>query len=265
MARAPFAAIPRGETSAWSGEPAGRGRRDARNARISTGSWPARPGRGSEKSTRRGSTRSVPWRRLRTRRRAAGPALALRARSVADAPDPEAAPRVLDPPLARFPQLPATQGSTAFHRVLRWRRSGSSRQPRSRQTRWTTPRWITLPGGWIWCCASTTASRAPAWPRHGLAEEIDLAEGVPAGTRLLARLPTVDDSLPAHERRFPSSTAQIFRSEARARPVRTGAAPSAAAFADPLLLTGFPLTVLGIARLTEAIETSGGRESFHAG
>ncbi|HSP95160.1 MAG TPA: hypothetical protein VLU06_11450, partial [Thermoanaerobaculia bacterium] len=38
--------------------------------------------------------------------------------------------------------------------------------------------------------------------------------------------------------------------------------PSAAAFVDPLLSTGFPLTLLGIARLAEAIETSWGRESF---
>ncbi len=31
---------------------------------------------------------------------------------------------------------------------------------------------------------------------------------------------------------------------------------------DPLLSTGFPLTLLGLLRLTEAIETSWGRESF---
>jgi FADH2 O2-dependent halogenase len=38
--------------------------------------------------------------------------------------------------------------------------------------------------------------------------------------------------------------------------------PSAAAFVDPLLSTGFPLTLLGLLRLAEAIETSWGRESF---
>ncbi len=38
--------------------------------------------------------------------------------------------------------------------------------------------------------------------------------------------------------------------------------PSAAAFVDPLLSTGIPLTLLGVARAGEALEESGGDEDF---
>ena len=38
--------------------------------------------------------------------------------------------------------------------------------------------------------------------------------------------------------------------------------PSAAAFVDPLLSTGFPLTLLGLERLGEAMRTDWGRPSF---
>jgi tetracycline 7-halogenase / FADH2 O2-dependent halogenase len=38
--------------------------------------------------------------------------------------------------------------------------------------------------------------------------------------------------------------------------------PSAAAFVDPILSTGFPLTLLGIERLVDAVERSWGRAEF---
>ena len=92
---------------------------------------------------------------------------------------------------------------------------------------------------------------------------MDLAEGAPAWERLLARLPTV-------ERQFAGARAALPFVHRANLPFRSASAagenwallPSAAAFVDPLLSTGFPLTLLGIARLAEAIETSWGRESF---
>jgi FADH2 O2-dependent halogenase len=119
-------------------------------------------------------------------------------------------------------------------------------------------------GGWIWVLrfgngvTSAGTSVTPA-----LARELRLDEGPRAWDRLLARLPTVRSQFAGARIVFPF----VYRARL---PFRSGRAagenwallPSAAAFVDPLLSTGFPLTLLGLLRLAEAIETSWGRESF---
>ena len=88
-----------------------------------------------------------------------------------------------------------------------------------------------------------------------LAERLRLPEGAPAWQRLL-------DSMPPLKKQFADAKATrpfthmprvSFRSSAIAGQ-RWAMLPSAAGFVDPLLSTGFPLTLLGVSRLAEIIE-----------
>jgi FADH2 O2-dependent halogenase len=111
-------------------------------------------------------------------------------------------------------------------------------------------------GGWIWVLrfnngiTSAGLAAAPA-----LADELRLTEGAPAWDRLLARLPSVREQFVAAKARLP------FRCTP-GLPFRTGTVagdrwallPSAAGFVDPLLSTGFPLTLLGLERLAKILE-----------
>jgi tetracycline 7-halogenase / FADH2 O2-dependent halogenase len=119
-------------------------------------------------------------------------------------------------------------------------------------------------GGWIWVLRfanGVTSAGVAATP--SLSRELRLEEGAPAWDRLLAKLPTVRSQFAEAHPVLP------FVNRGRL-PFRSGKAagenwallPSAAAFVDPLLSTGFPLTLLGLLRLSKAIETSWGRESF---
>ncbi len=119
-------------------------------------------------------------------------------------------------------------------------------------------------GGWIWVLRfanGVTSAGVAATP--ALARDMRLGEGAAAWDRLLDRLPTVRSQfaqaqplLPfVHRGRLP------FRS-GKAAGENWALLPSAAAFVDPLLSTGFPLTLLGLLRLAETIETSWGRESL---
>jgi len=114
-------------------------------------------------------------------------------------------------------------------------------------------------GGWIWVLrfeSGITSAGAALSPE--LAAEIRAEEGEPAWRRLLARLPAV-------ARQFSGSAAIRPFVHAAPLPFRTARAcgpgwtmlPSAAAFVDPLLSTGFPLTLLGIERLADALATFG--------
>jgi FADH2 O2-dependent halogenase len=116
-------------------------------------------------------------------------------------------------------------------------------------------------GGWIWVLRfSNGITSAGVAADAALARELRLEEGPPAWERLLDRLPSVREQfagaravLPfVHRPRLP------FRSEHAAGPGWI-ALPSAAAFVDPLLSTGFPLTLAGISRLGRIVEESWGR------
>jgi FADH2 O2-dependent halogenase len=121
-------------------------------------------------------------------------------------------------------------------------------------------------GGWVWVLRfnnGLTSAGVSATP--SLARELALEEGEPAWQRLLARFPTIACQ-------FEGSRAVLPFVHRPRLPYRAGAAagdhwallPSAAAFVDPLLSTGFPLTLLGVKRLAAAIESSWGRDSFRA-
>ncbi len=191
----------------------------------------------------------------------------LRARFVADASGPGGAlARTLELSAGRFPDLPAAQGLyTHFTGVRRLEEIGIF--PSAEEPPYPVDDAAVhhlFDGGWMWvlrfnnCITSAGVAAAPA-----LAEEIRLAEGAPAWDRLLARLPTVARQFAGARPALPfvHRPSLPYRS-ARAAGENWALLPSAAAFVDPLLSTGFPLTLLGVLRLAEAIETSWGREAF---
>jgi FADH2 O2-dependent halogenase len=121
-------------------------------------------------------------------------------------------------------------------------------------------------GGWIWILrfgnglVSAGVAAEPA-----LAHELGFSDGAAAWDRLLDRFPTVAaqcggarPTIPfVHRRPMP------FRAAAASGPGWV-LLPSAAAFVDPMLSTGFPLTLLGIERLAAAIRDDWGGPSFDA-
>jgi FADH2 O2-dependent halogenase len=119
-------------------------------------------------------------------------------------------------------------------------------------------------GGWIWVLRfnnGITSAGVSATPE--LAQELGLSGGEAAWRRLLTRLPSV-------ARQFEGARPVLPFVHRPGLPFRSAAAagenwallPSAAAFVDPLLSTGFPLTLLGVLRLARAIESSWGAPSF---
>jgi tetracycline 7-halogenase / FADH2 O2-dependent halogenase len=119
-------------------------------------------------------------------------------------------------------------------------------------------------GGWIWVLrfgngrvSAGVAADAP------LARELRLEEGESAWNRLLAGLPSVGEQFARAQPLLPFVYSDRL-------PFRLGEAsgpgwallPSAAAFVDPLLSTGIPLTLSGIARIGRALETHWGRQSL---
>ena len=173
-----------------------------------------------------------------------------------------------------FKDLPLTQGLyTHFTNVRRWSDLASA-APGPDRAVWTDE----LPpypvddaalhhifdGGWIWVLrfnnGLTSAGVAVTGP---LANALNLAEGKPAWDRLLQRLPSVREQFAQAEAQHPFVYAPrlSFRSKTLTGPGWV-LLPSAAGFVDPLLSTGFPLTLLGISRLAETIEHHWGTDRF---
>ena len=118
-----------------------------------------------------------------------------------------------------------------------------------------------FPGGWIWVLRfnnGITSAGAALTSQVAGAIGITRAE---AWERLLTRLPSVAEQFRRARatRPFVHAPALAFRAAEVAGP-RWALLPSAAGFIDPLLSSGFPLTLLGISglvRLLEAEEWAG--------
>jgi FADH2 O2-dependent halogenase len=117
-------------------------------------------------------------------------------------------------------------------------------------------------GGWIWVLhLNNGRTSAGAVLVDALAKELRVSEGADAWNRLLLRLPTLAgpfaNACPVepfrHAPRLSFRYAQVVGD-------RWALLPSAAGFVDPLLSTGFPLALLGIRRVAEALQT--GLETF---
>ncbi len=113
-------------------------------------------------------------------------------------------------------------------------------------------------GGWMWVLRFENGITSAGFALEGwLADEMKLDDTAGAWSRLMKRFPTVGEQFAEAEPTLP-----LIRS--RTMPYRATTAagqgwamlPSAASFVDPLFSTGFPLTLLGIERLGQILETT---------
>ena len=159
--------------------------------------------------------------------------------------------------------LPHTQGLyTHFEGVERWDRLMPSTEAPPYPPDAAALHHV-FPGGWIWMLrfnnGITSAGAALTDP---VAVGITASEGEPAWRRLLAPLPSVQEQFRGARAVLPFVHAPhlAFRSQQLCG-TRWAMLPSAAGVIDPLLSTGFPLTLLGIGRLLDLLEgTSEGSE-----
>jgi FADH2 O2-dependent halogenase len=113
-----------------------------------------------------------------------------------------------------------------------------------------------FPGGWIWVLRFNNGlTSAGAALTDGVASRIGAADGAAAWTRLLGGLPSVRDQFRDARpvRPFVHTAPLAFRCR-RVCGERWALLPSAAGIIDPLLSTGFPLTLLGLTRLLGVLE-----------
>ena len=187
----------------------------------------------------------------------AGAARTLTARFVIDASGPRGAlHRLLDLDEAPTRWLPPTEGLyTHFEGVARW---DEAVRPETGVPYPVDDAAVhqVFPGGWIWILrfnnGITSAGAAVATP---LARELRLNEGAAAWHRLLDRLPSVKAQFAIARPTLPfMHTPRVaFRSRVTCGD-HWAMLPSAAGVIDPLLSTGFPLTLLGIGRLVELLQ-----------
>jgi FADH2 O2-dependent halogenase len=116
-----------------------------------------------------------------------------------------------------------------------------------------------FPGGWIWILRfANGVTSAGAAVTDRLAAELRLGDGEPAWARLLDRLPSVREQFARAEPVFPLVHSPRLGFRVTQVAGRNWALlPSAAGVIDPLLSTGFALTLLGIERLTGALAARG--------
>ena len=172
---------------------------------------------------------------------------------------------------ARQRWLPATQGLyTHFEDVERWDRLRPQRGAESEPPPYPIDDAAVhhvFPGGWIWVLRFNNGiTSAGAALTDAAASAIGAVDGEAAWNRLLVMLPSVADQFRSARAVLPFVHAPrlSFRSS-RVAGTTWALLPSAAGVIDPLLSTGFPLTLLGIQRLLDVLErTSAGREREEA-
>lgn len=190
--------------------------------------------------------------------------LRIRARFLVDATGPRGClHRALQLPEAPLRWLPPTAGIYShFEGVGRWdginAATGAPPYPPD-----DAALHHVFPGGWIWILrfnnGLTSAGAALTSP---VAARIGIDEGPAGWARLLATLPSVREQFAEARAAIPFTVSNrlAFRS-GRAAGHNWALLPSAAGVIDPLLSTGFPLTLLGVTRLLEILEsTSPGSE-----
>src|SRR6185503_15755310 len=112
-------------------------------------------------------------------------------------------------------------------------------------------------GGWIWVLRfNNGVTSAGVAADSAIADELRFADGAPAWERLIARLPSVRDQFAEARATLPfvHTPRLAFRASVAVGP-NWALMPSAAGFVDPLLSTGFPLTLLGVQRLGRILES----------
>jgi tetracycline 7-halogenase / FADH2 O2-dependent halogenase len=120
-------------------------------------------------------------------------------------------------------------------------------------------------GGWIWVLRFNNGitSAGVAATDEAFAR-LQLADGEAAWKQLLKSIPELQEQFfnAKTERTFTHARQLSFLSKTM-HGQRWTLLPSAAGFIDPLLSTGFPLTLLGIRRLGEILQNDWGTPRFH--
>ena len=152
-----------------------------------------------------------------------------------------------------FPGLPATEGLYShFTGVTRSDRDGFPYPADDAAVHHV------FDGGWVWVLRfNNGVTSAGVAATRAVANELRFQEGEAAWHRLLARLPALASQFKQAKacQPFRHMPQMSFRSRTMAGE-RWAMLPSAAGFVDPLLSTGFALTLLGIERLAK-ISTAG--------
>ena len=124
-----------------------------------------------------------------------------------------------------------------------------------------------FPGGWIWVLKFNNGlTSAGVAATDSLANALDFRSGEPAWQKFLQRLPSLAEMFGLARAVIPfiHQPRIAFQSE-----IVTGRhwalLPSAAGVVDPLLSTGFPLTLLGVTRLARLLKSHWERPSFGPG
>jgi len=194
----------------------------------------------------------------------------IRARFVADASGPRGfLQRALSLAEGRFDGLPRVEGLfTHFTNVARAGHLAGHLPPGSAGGPPYPPDDAAvhhvLEGGWVWVLrfgSGLVSAGVAATP--ALARSVSLEEGAPAWERLLDRYPFLRAQFgeAAAARDLTYSSRLPFRAAAASGP-GWAMLPSAAAFVDPLLSTGIPLTLAGVRRLAAIVEREWGRTGF---
>ena len=121
-------------------------------------------------------------------------------------------------------------------------------------------------GGWIWVLRFNNGlTSAGVAATDKIAAELRFEEGAFAWERLLSLMPTLKEQFAEARAVHPFTHVQqlSFLSGAVSGD-RWALLPSAAGFVDPLLSTGFPLTLLGISRLADILEHDWNSSRFGA-
>jgi FADH2 O2-dependent halogenase len=114
-----------------------------------------------------------------------------------------------------------------------------------------------MDGGWIWVLRFNNGiTSAGIAATDKLATHLRLDEGADAWDRLLSRIPTLQSQFASADAIQPfRHLSRLSFLSSRVVSERCAMLPSAAGFVDPLLSTGFPLTLLGIERLAHILES----------
>ena len=192
-----------------------------------------------------------------------GKRVSVRARFIVDASGPRGfLHRALRLPEAPFEDFPATQALYShFTDVKRWDDlvADSVMPPAAEQPPYPVDDAAVhhvFAGGWVWILRFNNGiTSAGVAATDGLADALRFAEGEAAWNRLLERLPSLRELFTDATSQWPFVHAPrlSFRSATVVGP-RWALLPSAAGVVDPLLSTGFPLTLQGIARLAVVLE-----------
>ncbi len=189
--------------------------------------------------------------------RAADESFRLEARFLVDASGPRGfLHRALQIPESPLPGLPATESLYSHFTGVRRTafRDGVSPYPVD-----DAAVHHVFDGGWVWVLRFNNGIiSAGIAATSATAQELGLSEGEPAWQRVLDRVPVLQSQFAraAACQPFRYMPKISFRSSSIAGR-RWAMLPSAAGFIDPLLSTGFALTLLGIERLAGVFETPG--------